>query len=84
METINGTCQIMWPITWKTKAILAERISVNAFGELNPVALNKRDDGGDNPQGRTYNRRVGMVMINVPQELVAFGLNDVPKTLLQR
>ncbi|MBN2812518.1 MAG: OmpA family protein, partial [Bacteroidales bacterium] len=60
-----------------------ERITVKAFGEENPVASNRLPDGSDSPVGRSYNRRVTLMMFNVPEKLVVIGVKDVPGEYLQ-
>lgn len=37
-------------------------ISTKGYGEENPVAANKNDDGSDNPAGRALNRRVSIIV----------------------
>jgi outer membrane protein OmpA-like peptidoglycan-associated protein len=44
--------------------VAAERIEYFSYGEANPVAPNVASDGSDNPQGRTLNRRVEIVILN--------------------
>ncbi|WP_282608379.1 OmpA family protein [Pelagibius sp. Alg239-R121] len=44
--------------------VAAERVLYNSFGEANPIAPNVTDDGSDNPEGRTLNRRVEIVILN--------------------
>jgi outer membrane protein OmpA-like peptidoglycan-associated protein len=41
-----------------------ERLSLKGFGELKPIAPNKNPDGSDNPEGRTRNRRVEVIIEN--------------------
>jgi outer membrane protein OmpA-like peptidoglycan-associated protein len=40
------------------------RLATRGFGERYPVAPNTREDGSDNPQGRTKNRRVEVIIEN--------------------
>ncbi|MDR6116069.1 MULTISPECIES: OmpA family protein [unclassified Sphingomonas] len=40
------------------KGTAADRITVIAMGEANPVAPNRKPDGSDDPEGRDRNRRV--------------------------
>jgi outer membrane protein OmpA-like peptidoglycan-associated protein len=68
----------------KSKAAFAERISVNAFGEKNPVAVNVNINGTDNPHGRSYNRRVELVFTNTPGELTVIRYKDIPENLLYK
>lgn len=60
-----------------------ERIAVKAYGEDHPVALNRLPNGSDNPVGRSYNRRVTLMVFNVPEKLVVIGIQDVPGEYLQ-
>lgn len=46
--------------------IAPERLIVLAEGEKLPVAPNTRDNGKDNPEGRTLNRRVELTLIREP------------------
>lgn len=61
---------------------LAERISANGYGEKNPVAINTNIDGTDNPQGRSYNRRVELLINGCPAELILIMDRDIPESLL--
>ncbi len=40
------------------KGVKADRIIVKGYGETNFIAINKKKDGSDAPEGRKYNRRV--------------------------
>jgi outer membrane protein OmpA-like peptidoglycan-associated protein len=68
----------------KSRLDLSQRISVSAFGEKNPIAINTDPNGSDNPEGRSFNRRAEMIIINAPRELVILRVNDIPKGLLQK
>jgi outer membrane protein OmpA-like peptidoglycan-associated protein len=59
----------------------ASRISVSAYGEDNPVALNQHPDGSDFPEGRMYNRRVELEMENLPDYWVIIRYDEVPFSL---
>jgi|WetSurSiteA1Bulk_404760.scaffolds.fasta_scaffold00121_3 outer membrane protein OmpA-like peptidoglycan-associated protein len=63
---------------------LAGRISVTAFGEKDPVAVNVNSNGTDNPAGRSYNRRTELVLTNIPAQLVVIRNRDIPEDLLSR
>jgi outer membrane protein OmpA-like peptidoglycan-associated protein len=39
------------------------RISTRGYGESNPIAPNRTEDGKDNPEGRAQNRRVEILII---------------------
>jgi outer membrane protein OmpA-like peptidoglycan-associated protein len=41
-----------------------ERLSLKGFGELKPIAPNRNPDGSDNPEARTRNRRVEVIIEN--------------------
>ncbi len=49
-----------------SKGVPAERITVVAMGEANPVAPNRLPDGSDDMEGRARNRRVE-IAIDLPQ-----------------
>jgi outer membrane protein OmpA-like peptidoglycan-associated protein len=61
----------------------SERIVINAMGEREPIALNKLN-GADNPQGRSYNRRVEIIVLNVPDTLIIIKIKDIPESILAR
>jgi outer membrane protein OmpA-like peptidoglycan-associated protein len=62
----------------------SDRITVDAFGENNPVALNRNSNGADNPEGRRFNRRAEIVILNAPQSLIIIKVNDIPVTVMQK
>ncbi len=68
----------------KNKALFAERISVDGFGEDGPVAINTNADGTDNPQGRSYNRRVELLFTGSPDALTVIMLRDIPDNLMRK
>jgi outer membrane protein OmpA-like peptidoglycan-associated protein/tetratricopeptide (TPR) repeat protein len=68
----------------KHKVGLSERISVGAYGENKPVALNRNANGTDNPKGRSYNRRVELEIVNIPPGLVILKVTEIPAFLLQK
>lgn len=68
----------------KNNGVPGERVSVNAFGEKNSVAINQNTNGTDNPVGRSYNRRVELLFTNVPAELVIIRYRDIPENLISR
>lgn len=57
------------------------RISVLAFGEENAVALNHTADGRDLEEGRRYNRRVSLRLVDAPPDLMIMLKNDIPTSL---
>lgn len=46
------------------KGISAKRVSVKGVGKSNYIALNSNPDGSDNAEGRKYNRRVDIKVID--------------------
>jgi OOP family OmpA-OmpF porin len=58
------------------------RLQVHAFGENFPVALNCNFNGTDNPQGRSYNRRVELILQHVPSQLILIAEKKIPAHLL--
>lgn len=60
------------------------RIEVKAFGEQKPVALNQDAFGKDLPEGRKFNRRVEIEIINVPENVIVIKLNDIPQTFISK
>jgi outer membrane protein OmpA-like peptidoglycan-associated protein len=68
----------------KNMVDLSERVSVTAYGEKNPIAVNTNANGTDNPDGRSFNRRVALIITNVPPELVVISVSDLPEVLQQK
>jgi outer membrane protein OmpA-like peptidoglycan-associated protein/tetratricopeptide (TPR) repeat protein len=66
----------------KKSNVFTGKISVNAFGEKEPVALNSNANGTDNPLGRSYNRRVELMITRTPVEVMTIRFNDVPADLM--
>ena len=62
--------------------IEATRLTLNGFGETNPVAMNKNPDNTDNPEGRKYNRRVEVVIENTPVNLIIIKQTEIPEEYL--
>jgi outer membrane protein OmpA-like peptidoglycan-associated protein len=60
------------------------RIEVRAFGESNPVADNQKTGGVDYPEGRQYNRRVEIEIINLPDTLIIKQVKDIPEAVVTR
>jgi outer membrane protein OmpA-like peptidoglycan-associated protein len=65
----------------QNKSSFAGRISVEGFGEEYPVAINANSDGTDNPQGRSYNRRVELQLNGLPAGLIVIRYMDIPENL---
>jgi outer membrane protein OmpA-like peptidoglycan-associated protein len=63
------------------KGEFSGRITVNAFGEKDPVARNTTSMGSDDPEGRRYNRRVELIFSNIPSNLIIVRHNDIPEGL---
>jgi chemotaxis protein MotB len=61
-----------------------KQIEIKAFGEQNPVALNSDAKGNDVPEGRKYNRRAEVLLINIPDYLIVIKVNDIPQTFIQK
>lgn len=68
----------------KEKEILPGRITIQANGELDPVALNKNPDGSDNPLGRSFNRRVELIFSGIPLEITLEKISEVPASIRLR
>ncbi|CAN5535152.1 hypothetical protein BH20VER3_BH20VER3_07750 [soil metagenome] len=49
-----------WLVT--NGGVPASSITTKGYGEENPVAPNKNEDGSDNPAGRALNRRVSIIV----------------------
>lgn len=58
-----------------------KRIAIAGFGESNPVAVNTNSNGSDNPEGRRFNRRVEIILDNVPDNVDIVEENDIPEEL---
>jgi outer membrane protein OmpA-like peptidoglycan-associated protein len=63
------------------KGDFSQRITVNAFGEKDPVARNTTPEGRDDPEGRVFNRRVELIFSQVPENLIIIKQNDIPAEL---
>jgi outer membrane protein OmpA-like peptidoglycan-associated protein len=68
----------------RSRNAMTDNISVRAFGETAPVAMNMNANGTDNPLGRSYNRRVELVITGLPEDVIIVKCNDVPVNLLIR
>ncbi|MCK5465821.1 MAG: OmpA family protein, partial [Bacteroidales bacterium] len=58
-----------------------ERIRVIASGEIEPIAINKYEDGTDSPEGRRLNRHVSLKFENLQDERVRVAEMFVPDHL---
>jgi outer membrane protein OmpA-like peptidoglycan-associated protein len=63
------------------KGDFSGRITVNGYGEKDPVARNTTPGGHDDPEGRKFNRRVEMILSQVPANLIIIRSNDIPAEL---
>lgn len=63
---------------------MSDRITVQAFGEKDPVAINTNADGSDHPEGRSYNRRVEIMFENVPDNMDIIKVIDIPEAVRLR
>jgi outer membrane protein OmpA-like peptidoglycan-associated protein len=58
-----------------------DRITTKGFGEAEPVAINKYEDGTDSPDGRRLNRHVSVRFSNLQHENVSIADIFVPLNL---
>jgi ABC-type branched-subunit amino acid transport system ATPase component len=77
----NGITSIYLSHELKEVLNFSDRITVNAFGEKDPVSRNTTPEGRDDPEGRRYNRRVELVFNQVPSGVVIIRYNDIPPDL---
>jgi OOP family OmpA-OmpF porin len=63
------------------KGDFSPRITINGFGEKDPVARNTTPEGRDDPEGRRFNRRVELIFSQVPSNLILIRQNDIPAEL---
>ncbi len=64
------------------KGIEKERINVNPVGMKEYIARNRTEDGRDCIEGRSYNRRVEFVFINLPEKSEITNALVVPDNLI--
>ena len=65
-----------------TKSVDASRLDVIGKGESNFIAPNTNPDGSDNPEGRSFNRRVEFEISGVDEnKLMIKAINPVPKDM---
>lgn len=66
------------------KGIASSRIKVSTFGEKAPIAKNELENGRDTEEGRQYNRRVELKVLNRDGQLAPLVEEiDVPASLRQ-
>jgi outer membrane protein OmpA-like peptidoglycan-associated protein/tetratricopeptide (TPR) repeat protein len=61
------------------KGLSGKRITVKGMGNTRAVAINSNTDGTDNPQGRSYNRRVEIVVQSSDPDVVIMKKDIVPR-----
>ncbi len=64
------------------RGILPERIEVVGIGQMDPVAINKYEDGSDAPEGRLLNRNVSIRIHNLKDQQIRMGEIFVPDRLV--
>jgi outer membrane protein OmpA-like peptidoglycan-associated protein/tetratricopeptide (TPR) repeat protein len=65
-----------------SKGIEATRLKATGKGETNFIAPNTKPDGSDNPDGRSYNRRVEIEITGADQKkLMIKAIDPVPKNI---
>jgi len=68
----------------KSKGIARERMVARAAGSLENVASNLNTDGTDNPEGRAFNRRATISLINSNEAVKILDELQVPENLKPR
>jgi outer membrane protein OmpA-like peptidoglycan-associated protein len=63
------------------KGILAGRITIKGIGKKNFIAINNNPNGTDNPDGRFFNRRVDIRVLEVKNEAIIIEEVKVPEQL---
>lgn len=67
------------------KGVVGNRIKISAKGEDNPIAINNNMDGSDCPEGRKYNRRVDLKVLDPDgNEVQIVSSIKIPDHLLMR
>jgi outer membrane protein OmpA-like peptidoglycan-associated protein len=66
----------------KSQGIEGSRLESDGKGEKEFIAINTNPDGTDNPEGRKYNRRVDIMVIDMRDDSIIFKkINPVPLPL---
>jgi outer membrane protein OmpA-like peptidoglycan-associated protein/tetratricopeptide (TPR) repeat protein len=65
----------------KEEGIDAARITIIGHGEKDPVALNTTASGKDCPEGRAYNRRVELILTDIPENVFVTRQSSIPLNL---
>jgi outer membrane protein OmpA-like peptidoglycan-associated protein/tetratricopeptide (TPR) repeat protein len=61
--------------------IKAKRIKTRGEGKEKPIAINENADGTDNPEGRTFNRRVEFKIVECDNKSITVDTIKVPEKL---
>lgn len=66
-----------------SRGISSSRIKIETFGEVNPIAKNELNDGTDTEEGRQFNRRVEILIMDKDGHILNEIVDeiDVPETL---
>ena len=63
------------------KGIATTRIKAIGRGKENPIAINENENGTDNPEGRTFNRRVEFKIVKSTNKNISVAPLNVPENL---
>ena len=58
-----------------------DRFETKGFGKNKPVAVNRKPDGKDSPEGRKLNRRVDFALLPSPYPFIRYKEPDIPPGL---
>jgi outer membrane protein OmpA-like peptidoglycan-associated protein len=61
--------------------IKSNRISTKGLGKSSPISVNENPDGSDNPEGRSYNRRVEFRILKCDNKNISIAPISVPEKL---
>ncbi len=64
------------------RKVKSKQIKTVAYGEENPIALNKNKNGSWNAQGKKYNRRIEFRIIKQGKTKIVVNPLDIPKSLV--
>ena len=65
----------------KKNGILSKQYQVKGAGETNFIAINQYSDGRDCPEGRAFNRRVAVTIVQSPVESIKPETVEIPANL---
>lgn len=68
----------------KSKGVASNRMAIRAAGSFENVASNINPDGTDNPEGRAYNRRATISLLNSNEKITIRDELQVPEHLKPR